>query len=64
MADFTSAVIVDDKQNEAWDKQQRNVFILSREEYKNECNRNTYMGYILNNMGMGPGPTMKTADQV
>lgn len=22
------------------------------------------MGYILNNMGMGPGPTMKTADYV
>lgn len=47
-----------------WESRQRNVFVSTREEYNNESNRNTYMGYILNNMGLGPGTTMKTADQV
>lgn len=54
----------DQKMDYTWERQQRLVFMESREDYKNENNRNTYMGYILNNMGLGPGPTMKTADQV
>jgi hypothetical protein len=33
-----------------------------RHDYKVECERNVYMGYRLNSLGLGPGTTMKTAD--
>ncbi len=42
----------------------RYVFVQSREEYKNEQSRNTYMSQILNNLGLGQGIATKTADQV
>jgi|DEB19_MinimDraft_2_1074335.scaffolds.fasta_scaffold316056_1 hypothetical protein len=54
----------DYKQSEKWENQQKQVFIKAREEFKNEFERNTYMGYTLNNLGLGPGPSLKNADYV
>jgi len=46
------------------ERRQRLVFIESRHQFNNECERNSYMGHILNNMGVGPGPVFQIADQV
>ena len=61
MLDFNETCV---EPTEQWERQLRSVFVVSREDYRNVCDRNTYMGNRLNNLGMGPGPTAKTADQV
>ena len=65
MQDFNKNLdlsVMDSRKLEQWDRQQKAVFTKAREDYLNEQSRNTFMGYILNNMGLGPVHNMKTAD--
>jgi len=59
---YTNSKLLENIGKSEWERRQRLVFLETREEYNNEAERNTYMGYILNNLGLGPGTTMKTAD--
>ena len=42
----------------------RQEFVSYKNEYTNVYERNIFMAYILNNMGLGPGSTLRTAEQV
>ena len=40
---------------EPWQKQQDRVFIQTKEEWLQNCKRETESGFVLNNKGVGPG---------
>lgn len=49
---------------EPWSKQQERVFYETKEEWLQKVKRNTENGFLLNNLGVGPGSNHNTAYKI